>query len=94
MNIESQNSSIRFYTTNEPDTSHMINRNILAEVTGNDMISLRDLRTSVTSQIQFTTDDKHVLSKLSDFIYDQKEQLQENDYLNIMNFLQKVHRKM
>jgi hypothetical protein len=94
MNIENQNSSIRFYSTAEPDTSNMINRNLLAQLTGGDTISLRDLHASVTSQVRFTSDDKHVLNKLSDFIYEQKEQLQENDYLNIMNFLQKVHRKM
>ena len=91
----------RVTVLSEPDTLHAINTNLLAQVTGNDVMQLRELISNPPSHtrnihseqtIRVTDQERKLVHTLANLVFEHSESFHEQEYIDVMNFLQKLQR--
>ena len=86
----------RVAVISEPNTSSVINTNMLAQVTGNDTIQLRELisnppshsRNAQTASV--TEQERELIHTLANLVFEHSESFHEQQYIDLMNFLKKI----
>lgn len=84
----------RIAVVSEPDTSRAINTNMLAQVTGNDTIQLRELISNPPSHARnacsVTEEERELVHTLANLVFEHSESFHEQQYIDLMNFLKKI----
>jgi hypothetical protein len=89
----------RVAVISEPNTSHVINTNMLAQVTGNDTVQLRELISNPPSHarnvhsgqtVSVTAQERELVHTLANLVFEHSESFHEQQYIDLMNFLKKI----